>query len=142
MQHNLVKVDTVLEGEVIGITQVMATIQIVVPTERELLFLLLNRMASLEEQYKEVVRLHRLKNKMVSIDPAFATTKDAAAFIGVDPSFLRKRQGTAFKLGKNFFKPQGQSIIRWSLASLSEWMKIENSDLLIDDELAELLERS
>jgi len=58
-------------------------------------------------------------------------------FIGVHESFLTKRQGSVFKLGVHFFKPQGETIVRWSLKALEEWIKAEH----IDYELAELLER-
>ncbi len=73
----------------------------------------------------------------------YAKTAHAAAYIDVDPSFLTKRQGKVFQLGKHFFKPGGESIVRWNLEALDKWIISEvELNIPIDDELASLLERS
>lgn len=72
----------------------------------------------------------------------YAKTKNAAKFIDVDPSYLTKRQGTSFKLGIHFFKPIGESIVRWRLSSLTEWLtKDQNNSETIDQKLENLLKR-
>ena len=73
----------------------------------------------------------------------YAKTAHAAAYIDVDPSFLTKRQGKVFQLGKHFFKPSDESILRWDLEALDNWI-ISDAELNIpiDEELASLLERS
>ena len=73
----------------------------------------------------------------------YAKTAHAAAYIDVDPSFLTKRQGKVFQLGKHFFKPSDESILRWDLEALDKWI-ISDAELniLVDEELASLLERS
>ena len=94
-----------------------------------------------DETHKEIVKLNKLLAKKTVIDTDFATTKEAAAFLRCDPSFLTKKQGNIFKLGVHFYKPTN-SIVRWSLEALSKWMT-DSSDTssVNDDELAELLER-
>ena len=72
----------------------------------------------------------------------YAKTKNAAKFIDVDPSYLTKRQGTAFTRGIHFFTPIGESIVRWKLSALTEWLtKDQNSSETIDPKLENLLKR-
>jgi len=90
---------------------------------------------------KIISAINKHQHKKVIPTQRYANTAHAAAYIDVDESFLTKRKGNAFKLGIHFFKPAGESIVRWDTEALSEWMTSEYTDNLIDDELAELLER-
>jgi len=89
----------------------------------------------------ELKKLQNKLSKKVSIDPIFVSTKDAAMYIDVDPSFLTKKQGSVFKLGVHFFKPAGQSIVRWDLEALKEWIKSTNTLNIRDAKLDALLKR-
>lgn len=90
----------------------------------------------------QLQQLNRKLQRKMPVEPKFVSTKDAAAFIGVDPSFLTKRQGGVFKQGEHFFKPQGESIVRWDIEKLEKWMRSNSDELMIDEELEELLQRS
>ncbi len=91
----------------------------------------------------ELVEIKRQMKKPVVAIEQYAKTQHAAALIDVDPSFLTKRQGSIFVLGKHFFKPEGESIVRWSLEALEEWLtSLKVDDTHIDKKLASLLERS
>ena len=152
LQHNLAVADEAIEGEVIGAVvqdtapiYLRATIQFVVPAvEVTSNHNHINRQLSvIDSQQKEIVRLNKLLTKKMVVDTDFATTKEAAAFVRYDPSFLTKRQGKVFKLDQHFFKPKGESGIRWSLDALTKWVKSdENNDKNITPKLANLLERS
>lgn len=155
MQHNVVKADEALEaleGEVVDtVTQdttpiyLRATIQLVVPdVEVANNHDYINKQLSIiDSQQIEIARLNKLLAKKRVIDTDFATTKEAAAFVRYDPSFLTKRQGKVFKLGQHFFKPKGESGVRWSLEALTKWLKSEeNNNENITPKLANLLERS
>jgi len=100
--------------------------------------------ASTQEIMNKITELKRqMKRPIINIE-RYVKTEEAAAYLNVDPSFLTKRRGTAFKLGKHFFKPPGESIVRWDLTALDEWITDNtNIDTLhIDEKLASLLERS
>lgn len=100
--------------------------------------------ASKQEIMDKITELKRqLKRPILNI-AHYVKTEEAAAYLNVDPSFLTKRRGKAFKLGKHFFKPSGESIVRWDLTALDEWItdNINIDTLHIDEELASLLERS
>ncbi len=97
---------------------------------------------AMQERDKEIACLNKKLSKRVVIDLKYLTTKDAAAYIGTDPSFLTKRQGKTFKLGKHFFKPEDESIVRWDILALEEWLTTQQKDTNIaDDKLASLLKR-
>ncbi len=99
-------------------------------------------MQEMREQDSELIKMNKKLNKKVVIDPKYLTTKDAATYIGTDPSFLTKRQGKTFKLGKHFFKPEDESIVRWDILALEEWLTTQQKDTNIaDDKLASLLKR-
>ena len=98
--------------------------------------------SDMEIKNNEIKRLNQKLQKKICIEPEYISTKYAALFIGVDTSFLTKRQGKIFKLGIHFFKPQGETIIRWKIKALSEWLTQQESDNLIDNELENLLRRS
>ena len=92
------------------------------------------------DELSEIKR--QLKRPVITIEQ-YAKTQHAASLIDVDPSFLTKRQGSIFILGKHFFKPKGESIVRWSLEALEEWLTSYKTDNThIDEKLASLLERS
>lgn len=97
---------------------------------------------AIQEKDKEIETLNKKLNKKVIIDPKYRSTKDAAAYIGTDPSFLTKRQGKAFKLGIHFFKPEDESIVRWDVLALEAWLTSQSKDTnLNDSKLASLLKR-
>ena len=90
----------------------------------------------------EIGQLNQKLMKKSSTVQEFSSTKDAASFIGVDPSFLTKRQGKAFKQGTHFFKPKGESIIRWKLSALTDWLTgKQNNSNNADSKLENLLKR-
>ena len=104
--------------------------------------LLKKHIEQIQEKDIEMAKLNKKLNKKVVIDPKYLTTKDAASYIGTDPSFLTKRQGKAFRLGKHFFKPEDESIVRWDILALEEWLTAQQKDTnLPDDKLASLLKR-
>ena len=157
MQSNIAIKNEVVEGEIITPDTmakttsanaettifVTATIQIINPDFDNTFNqqIITEQLSIIQWQQQEIAKLNKKLNKKVSIDPIFVSTKDAAMYINVDPSFLTKRQGSAFKLGVHFFKPTGESIVRWSLEALEEWIRVEYIDHEVDEELAELLER-
>jgi len=97
---------------------------------------------AMQEKNKEIATLNKKLNKRVLIKPKYLTTKDAAAYIGTDPSFMTKRQGKIFKPGKHFFKPEGESIVRWDILALDAWLTAQQTDTsLVDTKLASLLKR-
>ncbi len=96
---------------------------------------------AMNEKNKEIAALNKKLNKRVTIDPQYLTTRDAAVYIGTDSSFLTKRQGKSFKLGKHFFKPKGESIVRWDIQALSEWITTPYDGKVIDEKLASLIKR-
>ena len=96
---------------------------------------------AMHEKDKEIATLNKKLNKRILVEPKYLTTKDAAAYIGTDPSFLTKRQGKAFKLGEHFFKPKHESIARWDIEALEAWITKNHNDTVIDDKLASLLKR-
>ena len=149
-QHSLARVNEVVEGEVITSTtvnildysQVMATIEIVVSDYMNNLNYMEKQLSIIDEQRKEIARLTRLLHKKRVINPDFATTVEGADYLHVDPSFLTKRQGKTFKLGIHFFKPEGESIVRWKISALIEWLTgKQNNSNNVDLKLENLLKR-
>ena len=122
---------------------ILITFQIIsINTEDFIIYETIKKQLSLIQwQQQEIFRLTKQLKKRTLIETKYASTKEASFFINVDPSFLAKRQGTIFKLGIHFFKPAGQSIVRWDLEALEEWIRAKYIDHNIDEELAELLER-
>ena len=50
------------------------------------------------------------------------TTKNAAYYLDVDPSYLSKRKKDGIlKKGKHYYIPDGESIVRWDRESLETW---------------------
>jgi len=96
---------------------------------------------AMHEKNTEIATLNKKLNKKVVVDSRFLSTKNAALYIDVDPSFLAKRQGSEFKQGVHFFKPPNQSIVKWDIEALVAWIKAENKVSIIDDELDSLLKR-
>ena len=95
----------------------------------------------IKEKDMQLKQLNQKLQKKVYIDPEYVTTKNAAAFIGVDTSYLTKRQGKVFQLGVHYFKPE-KSTVRWSLAAISKWLTSDkNMTKTTDPKLAKLLER-
>ena len=99
---------------------------------------------SKQEIIDEITKLKRQLKRPIINRERYVKNDEAAAYLNVDPSFLTKRRGKTFKLGKHFFKPSGESIVRWDLTALDEWITNNtNIDTAhIDEELASLLERS
>ena len=87
-------------------------------------------------------KINKKLTKQISFDSKYMKTSDAAAYISVDPSFLTKRQGKVLKLGKHFFKPEGESIVRWNITALEKWIISRKEDTdVIDNKLDSLLKR-
>ena len=103
--------------------------------------LLKKHIGQIQEKDIEMAKLNKKLNKKVVIDPKYLSTKDAAAYIGTDPSFLTKRQGKVFQLGKHFFKPKDESIVRWDIEALTVWITTNHNDTISDEKLASLLKR-
>jgi len=146
MQNNMIKSE-VIEGEVVDAKfqdlepiVVTAAIQFVINPVDNVSLHVEQLMVSATNTIISAIERH--KHKKVIPTQRFANTEHAAAYLDVDESFLSKRKGKTFKLGKHFYKPAGETIVRWDIEALSEWMTAEYADTLIDDELAALLERS
>jgi len=112
--------------------------QFVINHEIELKNTMSSTSPKIEKELAEIKR--QLKRPIVPIRQ-YAKTKYAAAYLNVDSSFLTKRMRKIFIEGKHYFKPENESIVRWDLSALDEWMTSEYNDP-IDDELVELLARS
>jgi len=142
MQSSLVKSKQVVEGEVVEKQEpiiVHANLQFVFNRDTDMHKEVQNLMTESTAQVLSAIQKHR-HNKVIPTQ-RYASITHAAAFIDVDESFLVKRKGSVFKLGIHFFKPAGQSIVRWDLEALEEWIRAEHIDHEVDEELAELLER-
>ena len=151
-QYNLARVNEVVEGEVmtsnvaniLDYSQVMATMKIVVSNLNHVnnFNYMEKQLSIIEEQNKEIIRLNRLLHKKKIINPEFATTAEAADYICVDPSYLTKRKDKAFKLGVHFFKPKNESIVRWKISALTDWLTgKQNNSNNVDSKLENLLKR-
>jgi len=149
IQNNLIQANKVVKSEVVDTVinnlepiYMGVTFQFLVQPIDNINYL--NKQLSIiDEQNKEITRLNRLLNKKRIINPEFATTEEAANYIRVDLSYITKRKGKVFQLGIHFFKPIGESIVRWSIPALSKWLTAEkNSMKNITPKLAKLLERS
>ena len=119
---------------------VQASLQFIINPTDNVTLAVETLMQSATETIIEAINMHQ--HKKVIPTQRYAKTAHAAAYIDVDESFLNKRKGEVFKLGKHFFKPPGQSIVRWDIEALGEWMQSEEADSFVDEELAELLQRS
>ena len=146
MQSNLIKAD-VFEGEVVDSKVqdlepivVNANIQFIVNPINDVIPAVETITDSATATILSAIQSHQHK-KVVPIQ-RYVKTAHAAAYIDVDESFLNKRKGKVFKLGKHYFKPPDQSIVRWDIEALGEWMQSKEADTFLDEELAELLERS
>ena len=149
MQSNLIKTE-VLEGEVVDNVDskvqdlepivVQASLQFIINPTDNVTLAVETLMQSATETIVSAIASHQ--HKKVIPTQRYASTAHAAAYIDVDESFLNKRKGKVFKLGKHFFKPAGQSIVRWDIEALGEWIRSEEADSFLDEELAELLQRS
>ena len=149
MQNNLIKTE-VLEGEVVDNVDskvqdlepivIQASLQFIINPANNITLEVETLMQSATETIISAISSHQ--HKKVIPTQRYANTAHAAAYIDVDESFLNKRKGKVFKLGKHFFKPPGQTIVRWDIEALGEWIQSEEADSFVDEELAELLERS
>jgi len=113
--------------------------------EKSLNRLLEKYVSDMDDKNKEIARLNKILQKRTMIEPEFATTKDAAAYIGTDPSFLTKKMGKVFKEGIHYHKPKGGKIVRWNLGELKKWLTATKEGMESDNtdpQLASLLERS
>lgn len=146
MQSNIVKSE-ILESQIINkkvqtIEPIMVTAKIhFVINQEEIIALKVEQMMKSATE-KIISAISKHQHKKVIPTQRYAKTAHAAAYIDVDESFLNKRKGKVFKLGKHFFKPPGQTIVRWDIEALGEWIQSEEADSFVDEELAELLERS
>ena len=96
----------------------------------------------MEAKNLEIKQLNQKLQKKAYIEPTYVGTEHASKLIDVDPSFLTKRQNKVFRQGIHFFKPSGESIVRWSLTALSEWLTNDkHATKSTDTKLAKLLER-
>ena len=130
MEHNIAAIPYVLNKHHLENHATELNLHIQSVTKKEII-----------DEVKEIKR--HLKRPIINIE-RYVKTEEAAAYLNVDASFLTKRRGKVFKLGKHFFKPSGESIVRWDLTALDEWItdNINIDTLHIDEELASLLERS
>jgi len=107
-------------------------------TITNLVHLLINQK---EEQRESIFKSKQIQKKRY-IDLEYVTTKDAAVFIGVDTSYLTKRKGKTFKLGIHFFKPEYETIVRWKISALTDWLTgKQNNSNNVDSKLENLLKR-
>ena len=98
--------------------------------------------SDMETKNLEIKQLHRQLQKKVCIETKYAGTEHASKLIDVHPSFLSKRQKKVFKKGIHYFTPDGESIVRWSITALSEWLTNDkNNTETTDTKLEKLLKR-
>ena len=72
---------------------------------------------------KIISTIDALKRRPVVPIQQYASTKDAAVYLDVDPSFLTKAQKGLFKEGVHYFRPEGSTILRWDLKILEKWLR-------------------
>lgn len=59
----------------------------------------------------------------------YLKTKEAAKYLSVDESFLKKNMDSIFKEGLHFFRPANARIVRWRIDALDSWMQGESQSL-------------
>ncbi len=141
-----VTVTEVVEAEIVEKLepiQVTGVLQFVIPTPNESMHMMHKSLVGIQqtldtqtqimdaihnEQSLDVLygiqkMLNKRMNNKVLPDPNYVKTKDAASYIAVDPSFLTKGQGTTFKEGIHYFRPEGSTILRWDLKMLEKWLR-------------------
>ena len=144
MKNNVIEVNPYIETTVTeesDVINVQASLRLIPIT----VGVLLAKMEMLEESIDRamqtiIAEINKDKRQKAKLSPEYASIKNAALYLDVDQSFLYKRKDTVFKLGKHYHKPKGESIVRWDLKALEEWIRT-NDQNLIDDEVAKLLER-
>ena len=136
MQNNLVIKETAaINGEIMNTLEpivVRAQMQIIV---NEDLYTLQKSIYEIKE-----ILIKRNFSKEVNITQKYVKTSIAAKYLNVDESFLTKRKHTVFTEGIHFFKPSGESIVRWNIEALEKWLTTTYVNN-IDTELDELLQR-
>jgi len=143
LQHNLENINSTQEDVIpVGLSERDTAFVLMLTREKVVQKLQEKYIDDMEAKNLELKKLYQKLQKKVYIESKYIKTEHAAMFIDVDQSYLTKRQGKVFKLGKHFFKPPGQSIVRWDIEALENWLVAESNEYNIDDELAELLERS
>jgi hypothetical protein len=162
-KDNIVNAETM---EKIMPLQVTANLQIMIPTRTEAEYNLYHKMSTIEKEIilqKDIMqnimteidtidntsllldirdKINKKLHKKPYIEPKYMKTTDAAVLIGVDPSFLTKRQGKVFKLGEHFHKPEGESIVRWDITALEKWILTQKKETgFTNNKLDSLLKR-
>ena len=147
MQSNLVKAEAIggdiVDSKIQDLEPIVVTaaIQFVINPVDNVSLQVEQLMVSATNTIVSAIEKHQHK-KVIPIQ-RYVSTAHAAAYIDVDESFLTKRKGKTFKLGQHFFKPAGQSIVRWDIEALAKWLRSEESNQEnITPKLANLLERS
>ena len=56
----------------------------------------------------------------------YLKTREAAQYLSVDESFLKKNMGSIFKKGIHFFRPRNARIVRWKITAIDNWMQGED----------------
>ncbi len=81
---------------------------------------------SKKEIIDEVKEIKRHLKRPVVVIQKYAKTKNAAAYIDVDPSFLdKKRREGVFELGIHYYKPKGSNLVLWDMSALEKWIMTE-----------------
>ncbi len=62
----------------------------------------------------------------------YLKTKDAAEYLSVDESFLKKNMHSIFEEGVHFFRPSNARLVRWRISALDSW--IAGCDYLPENE--------
>ena len=129
---NIVKTETESAIHVCG------KLQLVIAPTSNIEYLIERKM----DEYK-----HAVLHKKSSLGQKYYSTDEAAAYLGVDPSVLRKRMEKTFIEGIHYFKPADAKIVRWDIEALRKWMTSDETmelpviDVEAAKEIEELLQR-
>ncbi len=135
MTREIVDHDALLDYDIAGLPYILQKNYIGSHLEElEVMMEFVSKQEILEE-VKEVKR--QLKRPIVAIQ-RYAKTRYAATYLNVDASYLTKRMGQVFTEGRHFFRPEGESIVRWDLEELEKWMRSEDKKDEINDFLSDL----
>lgn len=140
MKNDVVKINPVVETEIVQDLEpvvVRGSFQFIINKNDDSAAIVKSMMRKYTEEVISAV--DSLKRRPVVPIQQYASTKNAAVYIDVDPSFLTKRQGKDFLQGVHFFQPSGSKILRWNLEALSEWLRTSGENDEISEFLSEII---
>lgn len=57
----------------------------------------------------------------------YLKTAEAAEYLSVDQSFLKKNIGRIFEVGVHCYRPTNAKLLRWDIDALDAWMHADTS---------------